>query len=530
VPGRTTPADRRLGFYTLLMSAGANWSATGDVVVGSVGEQSRLVAVAIAANPMVDHPDSPLAKYIVEQLYIQQHGKPPTESTADAGRPRDGRAAPSLVGTLTEFSKLVREFRAGTNDSELARRSVDFARRTRSAEMAWTALTLLQNRGVGEDKHRLAMADAYRQWQSTPGLEFAARYEEARQYRLAGNHDKARELFAKLHADAVKHTALIPLDDDFRQAFIQSNNGQQAWEKLWQDHAQSLVARHARRAAVMVAWQCRQLNDARLSDKLLDLALSGMSKEEQYGTSLAAVEMLWHSGGFDRADALIEPLLADERYARSPWLWRIASQIADRRGRTASCVARLERAMDIEYRHIPEKYDVEAVREQYAELMQKYQKLVDAIASLEQTPSPTLVASVVRAADRWRKLDTDPTAASQAAAKALYAVGAGDLAWDYVTTPLADKPNEASPWQATAAWLAEQGNVEMADRAYRTAFEAEATNAQILWDHAKMLERGGRFAEAQKLFQRIADSEWQPRFAGLKGQTQEILKRAKVAK
>jgi len=47
-----------------------------------------------------------------------------------------------------------------------------------------------------------------------------------------------------------------------------------------------------------------------------------------------------------------------------------------------------------------------------------------------------------------------------------------------------------------ARTLGRQGDAELADRAYTAAFEAEPTNAQILWDRAVALRQTGRLVEA----------------------------------
>ena len=64
------------------------------------------------------------------------------------------------------------------------------------------------------------------------------------------------------------------------------------------------------------------------------------------------------------------------------------------------------------------------------------------------------------------------------------------------------------------AWP-QQGDLELADRAYAATCDAEPTNAQYLWDRAACLRQAGRLEEARKLYRRIADGSWQPRFAGI---------------
>ena len=66
--------------------------------------------------------------------------------------------------------------------------------------------------------------------------------------------------------------------------------------------------------------------------------------------------------------------------------------------------------------------------------------------------------------------------------------------------------------------MSRKGDLELAGRAFAAAFEAEPTNAQLLWDRAVNLRQAGKRVEARKLFRRLADGTWQPRFAWLQTQ------------
>jgi Flp pilus assembly protein TadD len=80
------------------------------------------------------------------------------------------------------------------------------------------------------------------------------------------------------------------------------------------------------------------------------------------------------------------------------------------------------------------------------------------------------------------------------------------------------QPNEAAPWHNLAHSLSQRGDLELADLAYTAAFEAEPTNAQLLWDRAQNLRQAGKSVAAQKLFRQLADGKWQPRFRWLQSQ------------
>jgi cytochrome c-type biogenesis protein CcmH/NrfG len=103
-------------------------------------------------------------------------------------------------------------------------------------------------------------------------------------------------------------------------------------------------------------------------------------------------------------------------------------------------------------------------------------------------------------------------------ARILQRLGERELGWDYLTTPVGLSPNEAAPWLSLAETLGQKGELDLADRAYAAAFEAEPTNAQILWDRAQNLRQAGQSVEATRLLRQIAEGRWQPRFQGLQAQ------------
>ncbi len=177
--------------------------------------------------------------------------------------------------------------------------------------------------------------------------------------------------------------------------------------------------------------------------------------------------------------------------------------------------------LDIEYRDPPAVINLQAVRRDYGQLLDQYQRLAEALAVLGTAPPPDFTARVVRAADRWRALDDGAPQTCETAARILQIRGDRDLAWDYLTTPVGLRPNEAEPWASLAATLNRQGDLDLADRAYAAACDAEPTNAQYLWDRAGNLRQAGRLEEAQKLYHRIAEGPWQPRFQGIQREARD---------
>jgi tetratricopeptide (TPR) repeat protein len=189
----------------------------------------------------------------------------------------------------------------------------------------------------------------------------------------------------------------------------------------------------------------------------------------------------------------------------------------------ASALERMEKAMDLEFAELPEVVNLQAVRRDYAALLGRYRQLADAIATLQAEAPREFVGRVIAAADRWRAIDPDDTAACQTAARILQALGAREVAWEYLTTPLALRPNEAAPWASLAHSLRQEGELELAQRAYASAFQAEQTNASVLWERAQLLQQLGRSEEADRLYRRIADGKWPRQYNWIQGRARRYL-------
>ena len=540
--------DRRLGLYVLLAATGFTWD-TGKEVSLAGRPAARL-------NPTADHPREAAARYLVGYLKARQAGD------GDVGWVRGPRSG--LLQQLNEFCLLRARWKNGkaneaneANRKDTQQRTLDFIANCPLPQFSWTLLTtaLKENNFSAFGRQ---LAEAALRFEDVPALRYAARYERAAGLAQAAvladktgtgtspatrsvapssskgsepvpvfSCGAAQEAFRTLYADTLKRGFLPPVDERFRYAFQTGEEGNRQWQTLLRDSTQKLIARHARPAAVRLAWQVRQVGDPSLAEELFTLATAAVSEKEELPTVLAAVAYLTQNGQQPRADALLQPLLdrllVDADYARWPGLWRLSAAVAERRGQAARSLQCTERAMDLEYQSLPEQVNVQTIRTQYAQLLGRYQQVAAALATVGSKPPADFLGRVVQAADRWRALDTDPTAACQAAARIFGDLGAADLAWDYLTTPLAARPNEAAPWVSLAESLRQQSQFELADRAYASAFEAEPTNARILWDRAQVLQQTGRAAEAKQLLRQIAEGDWPPAFSGIKSQAKEAV-------
>src|SRR5262249_50616757 len=303
---------------------------------------------------------------------------------------------------------------------------------------------------------------------------------------------------------------------DFRAALLGSNGEPDSWSEILRRSAKKLIDNKHRPAVLTLAWQCWQLDDQPMANQLFAMALEKIDKKDERRPMLmAGIDFLWQTKQIPQADDMLKELQGDKDLAKRPGLWRMGTQFAGERDQPDRDLECLERALELEYANLPPVLDLHTVREEYGKLLNHYDKLAEAMMTLKVKPSSDFIAKVVRAADRWRALDRDSGDPATLAAWLLRRLGERELGWDYLTTPVALKPREAEPWLTMAGTLERKGDLDLADRA---AYDAEPTNAQILWDRAQNLRRLGKTVEASALFRQIAEGTWQPRFQGLVNQ------------
>jgi ferric-dicitrate binding protein FerR (iron transport regulator) len=338
------------------------------------------------------------------------------------------------------------------------------------------------------------------------GLSYAARYEYARHLAENGERDEARKRFVALYEETAKGGTLPPLDCGFRQALRAEGKEPDLFAKLLRDTADRLVKDGRRVAAVALAWQCRELEAPALADELLGAALAG---ERRAAPSLAALEYLSQTRQYDRAEKLLDGLLADAKFSGHAGLWRLGYQLAWQRKQPARAFARLAEALELEYRARPDWIDVAAVRQDYGALLNHYAEVVRAAATLGQEPPTGLAAKVVRAADRWRALDGDGSLACGPAYQSLSGLGQPDLAWDYLLMSAgADK--DGFSWANLAQSLAQSEDCDLAERAYAQACVVEPANANLVRARADNLLRAGRSAEAREVLRGAGEAPAPP--------------------
>jgi len=505
--------DRRPGFFTLMVSSG--WGPHWGSAFRKALDEDRSAGPYASLIRYLKLAFEPATLYAQRQTGILSGDQPTND----------------FLGSLLTFRTLsTRWGDAGggvfaPRDSERDR-ALAFARQHAGDVWGWSTMCLLADRAMPPER-REAIAGVWGLISQKSALNYHARYEQARNLSLApGQSAQAREIFRKLFKEVLAYGIVPPIDAGFRAAFAVSDDAAE-WQKLMTDSARACIGAKHRPLAVRLAWQCRQLGDQALADEMLAMALKEPTTEvERIVTTLTAIEYLWAVDSIDYADRLTTELLQVAELQRQPVMWRLASKIAEKRGNAMRQFECLEKALDLEFVRMPEVFSIEPIRRDYGALLAHYQWLADASRNLKVAVPADLLARAVKAADRWRALDPEAGNCCNLAAKILRTVGgpeAESLAWDFLTTPLALRPNESAPWLGLAATASQEGDLPLADRCYEAAFAAEPTNAQILWDWSRLLERRGDFARSREVLGRLVRGDWQPRFENLRRQARQIV-------
>lgn len=507
--------DRRLGFYTLINLA--------NITMARDGRHTWHNAVARTETTFAiekEHPNSALAAYLAHYQRSLTQAEP---------------AFGTLPGPTQGFIQQLAQFRdlwmlwtgkqPGWDRPEERARALKFIQESTAPLYAWAILdaVTLRARPLPAAFHD-AMLKVHKDLGEQVGLTYFVRYEQARSLQLANKNVEASTAFRALYTDTLEAGALPPIDAGFIETLnVQARDGNHPFADFVRERLGDLLKDKRYYSATLLAWQAWQLGQHGLADELFNRVLAGAPAHAKSAVHLCGIEYLWRTGQVARADVLLHQVLADPNYAGRAGAWRLSATLAQRRGLLAKAATSMEKALELDYRALPEIINLNTVRGDYRGLLSHYQQLAMAMTMLESGVPKDFLARVIRAADRWRSLDPDNAEVCQLTSRILQVLGAKDLAWDYVTTPIGLKPNEAAPWLGLANTLRQDAEFELADRALAMAYDAEPTNADILWQRAQNLQQLGKLDQARTLYQQLANGSWQPRFQGIQQQARWYL-------
>lgn len=476
----------------------------------------------------IEDRDDPLLRFVREYVDWNRTGNDQAEfsTTAPTG---------SFLSNLATGRNLYTRWKTGlaTQDRTLIQQqselesALEFISQSRNILLAWSILSVIPDQ-ISNPELRSQLPSVLERFEQYPVLSSLARQMRIDAMFKAGQADDARQLFAETLRKTVAARRIPQIDEDLRAQFRSDDVGQREWQTLVQDVVKNVASYQQPLFSALVSIQLRELGDEAASDQLFDQALArldsaDLNRPQHSLAMLLAIEQLRRLEQLERAEQLMARLLTIKAARESDLLWRYAGQLADAQQRTRSALERFERAVTLSYQHRPEIMNLQQIRADYQNVLDRYEAIIDASQTLESKPPAGLRERIVAIADQWRQLDDDDTPACHTAARLLTKLGLRELAWDYLVTPLATNPNQSDSWKKLAQILANDQQVEWADVAYDRAFELEQTNPQILLEHAKFLLQQQRSTKAEKLFERITNGQWQTRFRETQQQAVQIL-------
>jgi tetratricopeptide (TPR) repeat protein len=477
-------------------------------------QRGLTVLLATAATPRqtwLTVPESratPIQKYFLGTQ--DSSGKVPAALRLKSGEIFLGR-----LQTLAELCQRWLDEKASLSDAE-TKQYLEFVGSPQAPLLTW----LLLERVLSQPAHpiqgttgsaafiRQLLDQASRSLDGQPVLRYAFRYELACLLHDAGQDEQARRTFLDAYRTAWRERILPPLDQRFRQCLSAAE-----WKGLIRESARELLERQRWFGVLSLARQCAALGDPALADSLVtELVQQAQSSPDRVTVTLEVVEYHCQQQQHDKAMKLLDQLLSEPVLALRSTLWRLRAWLETEGPQSAKPSPKqfdaLEKALDLEYRESPETIDLAAVRRDYGQLLEHYQQLAEALTTLQQPVPRELVAKVMRTADRWRSLDLEAGPACQAAAKVLRQLGQGELAWDYLTTPLRPwTPEQSDVLQLARALLGQGGDGKLSDQAFRLAVLADPSNYDIFWERVTALKTTGHYTEARTVLSRFAESE-----------------------
>jgi len=398
--------------------------------------------------------------------------------------------------------------------------ALTFIASCKSDQLGWSVLSAVHS-SLPIDKFGEEFAAAAKRFEQHGGLKFFVRQERSRSLFQAGHTEKARRIVRRMLRDQIEAHGLPYLDAELRNFYV-SNNGQKSWDRVIHSAGQQLIESQQLRTAIWFSEQLKAQGDSQLAEDLVTEVLAVIEIDKRPEIAILASRSLQQiSSG--SANDLIDRVLEVESMQESAELWRYASEVADPAGQKQTALKRLEKAVLLEFEQQTDVVNLKTIRASYSKLMNKFEEIIDAAATLQLPPPEELVARIVRAADQWRSIDDDDTQCCRMTAELLRKLNRRDLAWAYLTSPLAGRAGESGSWKTLAEELIKANELALADIAWERAYDLQQTNPDLLLKHAEMHRTQGNKRKSQRLLRQIINGNWQPRFSSTVQRAREMV-------
>lgn len=338
----------------------------------------------------------------------------------------------------------------------------------------------------------------------------------------------AEKLFRAQLFDAIDGGFVPNLRSEVRTAFVKQSktpDGQSCtqWVEVVREAVQQLSTMDRPMSLVSIARRCVALGEPAFAAEIVQKAIKDQDLKAKQKLNLAVLEYSKDASDWSLAEACVKLALSDALLQQKSGLWRDAARVGHRQQKFSEWIENLEKAYEIEFAALPKTVNLEKFRQDYDALFGQLEERTEQLVDANRADKESFARVVQRAAMRWREIDTDDTIACHRAARMLSKLGFATAAWNYWTTPLAEKPDLSTAWTSLANAMENEHRFKVADKAWATAFVCEPTNPEILLNHARFLQSTHQKDRARSLLLAIITGNWQPRFEGTKTQAQTML-------
>jgi tetratricopeptide (TPR) repeat protein len=407
-------------------------------------------------------------------------------------------------------------------------RALELIRKCPSKRIAWSLLNVVHksiDETISKKKLHQRLAKEAASFEKVPGLFGAARYARVLWLISAEKTNEAQSLYSSYRRDAIAAGITPTVSDELRTAFKAASGNSESWSKVILDSSEPLVEQKRSLELLQLALNCASIAEHDTARQLLDRGIKGVKLSKRPDLLIVGLGCLITIDDWSRAEEFARHLMNYRNAHENASLWRTASQIAAALGDDDESLRRLEQAMRLKFSALPATVNVESFRGEYNKLFDRFTSYSQLMLEAGKPLPDDFVNRVTQAADAWRSIDPDSTAACQRTAKLLQLIGLYGEAWEYWTTPLVNTANSSDAWEKLAAALTETKQFHRASQAWDEAFAAEPTDPELLWKHATLLRDNSQPEQAKKLLTQIINGKWQPRFAHFKSKAKSLLQK-----
>ena len=436
----------------------------------------------------------PVASYLAALRRARKNNQPaPLEQVAKAN-------PGTLVGLLASHTRLLLDVNKGINPQSLARLQ-DFITRYHHADLAYVATQAIAGNYYWRSPAAAApaweaLAAAFPEWRP------AALHAAGTAYQYTGNWSQAGERFAQGLAAAVD-TGQVPIVDWSVRSALDRAGGQAGWRLQWSRWREAVQKSGDAELLAAFLAAAQLLGDTSEIHRVIAGAdLSHLDPDA--GARLALT--LVRAGLPADAQIVLRPLLA--AHPDHPGLLALAAILAEHTGDLRGAADLGERALASET-----ELPLARLRAAYRSLFDLRARVATTHHDLSQKPGERdPLDQALDVAARWRAEDPDNAEIAERCATLRFSVGQPAEALRHLESIVERHPAEGSAHARVARMLEREGRFSEADQQWQQAAAVEPTDPTSLLGRAHNRLATGDPATARTLVDQVVAGKWQDRF------------------